>query len=115
MRWQIIIIILQILTLSSALAAEAKYTPTVRFMPLPPPKINSPSQHKFAPPPAKFFPITQSRYPVPMQLQTGAKDNMVKNAEVVLPDSSDKIISENKANMSQEQAQQIISIFATKQ
>ena len=113
MRRQIIIIILQLLAVNSALAAEAKYTPTMRFMPLPPPKINSPSQHKFVSPPAKFFPITQSRYPVPMALQTGAKDNMVKTAEVVLPDAPDKIISKNKANMSQEQAQQIISIFAT--
>lgn len=121
MLWlRILPAILALLIINSALASESVYTPTRRFMPLPPPKINSPSQHQLISQPTKFFPLTQSRYPMPTINNTkGNKDNIVKKDGVIskkedgFPPTSTKIISGNTANMSQEQAKQIISIFAT--
>lgn len=118
MLWlRILPVILALLIVNSALASESAHTPTQRFMPLPPPKINSPSQHQLISQPTKFFPLTQSRYPMP--IVNNAKNNIVRKNNVItkkeelLPPTPTKIISANTANMSQEQAQQIISIFAT--
>ncbi len=120
MLWlRILTAIFPLLIINTALASESAYTPPQRFMPLPPPKINSSSQHQLNSQPTKFFPLTQSRYPMPIINNTKGnivrKDAVITKKEDGFPPTSTKIISGNTANMSQEQAKQIISIFATTQ
>jgi hypothetical protein len=106
---KITLIILLFLMANNSLASESAYTPTQRFVPLPPPTANE-RQQPIVTPPNKFFPLTQSRYPMPIRNDVKIK-MAVKNEPSQLEPT--KIFSKNTANMSQEQAEQLISIFSS--
>lgn len=117
-RVRIIVFILVFLMADYAFASEAAYAPVRRFLPLRPPFTNSNSTHNFAAPPAKFFPLAQVRAAMPVRNETKntpTKDSIIHKQDNELPNQPKGIISGNNANMSQEQAQQILSIFSEKQ
>ncbi len=101
--------ILLFLMANNSLASGSTYTPTQRFVPLPPPMTNARKQPTITPP-NKFFPLTQSRYPMPIRNDVKIK-NAAKNESS--PPEPTKIFSKNTANMSQEQAEQLVSIFSS--
>ncbi len=117
-RVPVIIFILAFLTMDIAMASEAAYVPVRRFLPLRPAASASNAANNFAAPPAKFFPLAQVRAAMPVRYETKnmpTKDSIIHKPDYELPSPTKEIISKNNANMSQEQAQQILSIFNAKQ
>ncbi len=122
----LIVLILQLLVNANAIASESAYVQSRRFMPLPPPKNNLNTQRTVSQAPAKFFPITQTRYPMAIRseknsvaadiVKNAGKNTLMDNNIRELPsDYAVKSGSGKKINMSQDDAKQIISIFtATK-
>ncbi|MEQ1706168.1 MAG: hypothetical protein ABL867_09395 [Rickettsiales bacterium] len=122
----LIVLILQLLVNANAIASESAYVQSRRFMPLPPPKNNLNTQRTVSQAPAKFFPITQTRYPMAIRSEknsvaaaivknAGKNTLMDNNIRELLSDYEVKSASGKKINMSQDDAKQIISIFtATK-
>jgi hypothetical protein len=106
-------IILALLTASPLFAKESTHVQGQRFMPLPAITINSRSQHPLIMQPAKFFPLTQTRYPLAIRVPIRSEE---KKTSLVKEDdfspTPNKQTSNNKTKMSTEQAQQILSIFA---
>lgn len=101
-------------------AAPPSNIPAQRFLPLPAPKVSPRSQMPMSDQSVKFFPLTQSRFPMPIHRDAEKKE--VVNA-VIKDDFSPQIpeknvsreISNNKSSVSPKQAQQILSLFATTQ
>ena len=93
-----------LLATNSALAAEAAYIANQRFMPLAPRSTGSTVQHPLVAQPTKFLPLTQSRFPVPARKPT------IDTSDFPALSASDK-----KNDVSQEQAKQLLSIFAEAQ
>jgi hypothetical protein len=123
----ILVLIVQLFVTDFAMASESAYVPTRRFIPLPTPKHNLNQQQAIDQPQAKFFPITQTRYPMVIRSEKNSiageivKENseiknVARNINAELPDNFDsKVWSGKKVNMSEDDAKQIISIFtATK-
>ncbi len=77
----LIVLILQLLVNANAIASESAYVQSRRFMPLPPPKNNLNTQRTVSQAPAKFFPITQTRYPMAIRSEKNSvAAAIVKNA-----------------------------------
>lgn len=120
-----LVLMLQLIVIDYATASESAYVPTRRFMPLPPPKPSL-AQRQETTKTTKFFPLTQTRYPTPARLQKNSiASGIVKSAgKNITPENNIGELSDNyvnnagsgkKVNMSEDDAQQIISIFtATK-
>jgi len=118
----LVVLILQLLVTANAIASESAYVQSRRFMPLPPPKTNLNTQRTVSQAPAKFFPITQTRYPMAIRseknsvaaaiVKNAGKNTLMDNNIRELPsDYAVKSASGKKINMSQDDAKQIISIF----
>lgn len=108
--------ILPFMATNSALSAESAYVQKQHFMPIPPTIKKSSLQNTVVSQPAKFFPLTQSRFNMPIRnsVNRDTKSSMVAKEELS-PPKPVKTTYSNKEGMSQEQAQQILSIFtATK-
>ena len=118
MRLSIIIFTTLLLITNSALAAETAYVTNQRFMPLAPRTTGSTVQHPLVAQPTKFLPLTQSRFPMPIKQANIIKNDLTTKAEedkIVAENFPEKIITDKKIDMSQEQAKQLLSIFAETQ
>lgn len=104
MRLLTIIFTILLLTTNSTFAAEAAHVTNQRFMPLAPRTAGSTVQHPLVTQPTRFLPLTQSRFPMP-----------VRQANSVASELPEKPTSGKKTDMSQEQAKQLLSIFAEAQ
>lgn len=93
-----------LLIANSTFAAEAAHVTNQRFMPLAPRSSGSTVQYPSVAQPTKFLPLTQSRFPMP-----------VRQANSVASELPEKPTSGKKTDMSQEQAKQLLSIFAEAQ
>ncbi len=89
-----------------AIAAESAYIGNQRFLPLPQKStVANPVQRNIVNSQQKFFPLSASRFPAPARKE---------NADAGLPKeiAARNPASDKKNLMSQEQAKQILSIFA---
>gem|GEM_PF-4035949 len=107
---------------NQAVAAESLHTPTTAFMPLPPRNhiTQSPprplTNYRPISPDVKFLPLkplAQAGVALPLRGEAKPKNNTPNNAKSVFEDSTPPPKSKTgAAKMSEQQAQQILSIFA---
>jgi len=114
MRSQFLAIALIFLSTNAAHAGEASYMPVRKFLPLRQPSINQHSRQPLIVNEAKFFPLAPNRYAAAQQV-TESKNNIVTKNEAELQPTPSVNQAGVKQSMTQQQAQQIISLFSQKQ
>jgi hypothetical protein len=113
MRLHFLAITIVLFAADSSLAGEAAYMPVRKFLPLRQPSINQHSRQPLIINEAKFFPLAPNRYAIAPRAAESRNDIVVKN-EGVLPPSPPANQTSVKSSMTQQQAQQILSIFSQK-
>jgi hypothetical protein len=114
MRSQFLAIILIFIATNAAQAGEASYMPVRKFLPLRQPSINQHSRQPLIINEAKFFPLAPNRYTAEPHAAE-SKNNIVTKNETELQPTPSVNQAGVKQPMTQQQAQQIISLFSQKQ
>ncbi len=113
MKKKYIIPLILSLTANSASAAESS---DMRFMPLAP---RAAGKNNIITPSAQFIPLAKSRFPMPLRSANPVQKKISTNSEpeekILSTHFPEKINTGKKNVMPKEQAQQILSIFATAQ
>ncbi len=103
-------IILALLVADNALAGEAAFAPVRKFMPLRQPAINQHSRQPLIINEGKFFPLAPNHHSTAAPV-IEAKNNIpgADKTELPQPPTDQPVL---KSSMTQQQAQQILSLFS---